>query len=142
MGRPASQVDAAKKKIGQGARVTAEKARSGVVAMSDLRSTVDIETHRAAAARPTKNRLLFETFGRTLADRLSKMLAEDDSAFRLGEVETALKDITAQEDAETVARVRFELDALSTRVLAWQKRLTPTSKKVISLLDRAQKEVV
>jgi len=136
--RPPREVEAVKGKVAQGAKVTARKARRGEVAQKDLRGEVDANTYRAAAASKAPKTLLFETFGKTLADSIEKMLSSDATSTKLAEVVKALPHITMAEDAEVLRRLDFELEQLGQRTANWQKRLTPKKAEVISLVEQAK----
>ena len=121
--RPKKEIETAKKQVAKAAVITAENARKGKVATSELRGEVDVQAHKVAARSKTKQSPLFGVFGKALADGIEKMLHTDSAATKLQNIVDALNNLTMEEDAATVRRVDFQLGELSKRADAWQKRL-------------------
>lgn len=129
--RPVRELTEAKTIVGKAAKETARRARAGQVATKDLRSSVDIEAFKGSRSAPPKP--LFEMFGKALSDGIAKMLHDDTTAEKLGEVVKALDQITYDDDKRVVARLDFELGELSERTTTWRKHLTPSSTKLATI---------
>lgn len=130
--RPASEIQQAKRQVGKAVKRTAEQSRKGQVAQKDLRGQVDLNTYRFAkeTKRPSP---LFEVFGKQLAETIARMLDGDSAAQKLAEVQKAIPQVTLDDDKLILKRIDYELDGVAERARIWQKRLTPTEKKVSHL---------
>jgi hypothetical protein len=121
--RPKKEVERVKRQVAKGATLAAKSARKGEVAAKDLRSEVDVQTHKVAARSKIKESPLFSVFGKALSDSLEKMLSNDATAKKLQNIVDALNNITMEDDAAMVRRINFDLAELSKRSDAWQKKL-------------------
>ena len=130
--RPDEEIKHAKKQVGKAVKKTARQSRAGEVAPKDLYGRVDLNTYRYAREAKKKSPL-FELFGKQLADSLAKLLAEDATAEKLGEIQKAVTEVSLDEDKAVLRRLDYELDELSGRAQTWRRRITPTEKKVTRL---------
>ena len=121
---PRPQIERAKERISSAGRDVAERAREGTVAQRDLRMEIDATAF--TAARGATKQLMFETFGRSLADRIHRFLRDGDVSERLQSVVEALPNITEDEDRAIVRRLDYELAELSEHTCpSWRKKLNP-----------------
>jgi ParB family chromosome partitioning protein len=123
--RPHAEVERAKRHVANAVKDTAKEVREGRVASRDIRSRVDVNAY-VRTQKAKKVSPLFDSFGRALADSLSKMVKEDSAAQRLDAIEDALGKIELEADHQIVARILFELERLGERV---EKRHSRLSKK-------------
>jgi len=136
--RPEIDLIRAKTHVGAAVKETLRQWRGGSIAQKDLRGTVDVNAYREARKDPHPSPL-FETFGKALAESISRMLKGDSTEARLEEVRKALGDVTLDDDKRVIARLDFELGELGERTVIWRKRIMPTEKKV-STLQIAKRE--
>jgi len=137
--RPKKEVDAAKKHVAKGAKITARESREGTVAQKDLRSQVDVNAFKAAATSKVKESPLFAVFGKGLADSIEKMLNTDKSSEKLNEIAKVVGDVTMEEDHAVLRQIDYQLSELGIRTESWKKRLIPNSVKVVGLRQLEKK---
>lgn len=133
-GRPAAEVEQAKKVLGRAGGYVAEDLRKGRVAQSDIRGRVELEAYRFSK-EAKKRTPLFEQFGQKLAQSIGDMLQKDSASEKLSEVRKALGADLMQEDVAIVKRIGFECEALSDRAGKWAKTFANPTKKVVHLKE-------
>jgi hypothetical protein len=130
-GHDRRQADNAKEVIGKAARITARETREGRIASRDIRSSVDVNTLRAAGEEKVYQTPLFAVFGQGLCDSISRMLNSDTAGERINEIEKVVNKLELEEDHAVLRRLHHELDELSHRTQRAKKRTTPN--KVVPL---------
>lgn len=128
----ANEIAHAQKQIAKAALKTADDLKKGDIARRDTRAQLDINTYRFARDAKVKAPF-FAAFGKTLVDQIERMLNTDATADKLNEVRKALPDIVENEDRQVVQKLDLALEQLGDRASDWRKKLTPNSKKIVSL---------
>lgn len=131
---PHAEVEKAKRHIANAVKDTAKEVREGRVAARDIRTRVDVNAY-VRTRQSKKVSPLFDSFGRALAESLSKMVKDDSAAQRLNAIEGALGKIELEADHQIVARILFELERLGERVNKRHDRLSkkPAKATVVAL---------
>jgi hypothetical protein len=136
-GRPAADVERAKKTSGSAGKRVAQKIREGKVARQDIRGQVDVETYRYARdAR--KQTPLFSMFVKALVEQIERMLKSDNAAERLDAMRKALSHLTDPDDIHSVKKVRLALDGLETRAGKYVKAFSDPHLKVVKFKEIAR----
>ena len=128
--RTAREIEKSKQQVAKGAKATADQSREGKVAEKDLRSTLDVNTYRAAKDAKVKEPL-FAKFGNKLADSISKMLTKDTNAGKLKNIIDALDLIEDEQDHAVVTTIKANLRGLSERSMRWHSKMS--KEKVVEL---------
>ena len=131
---PHKEIERAKQQVGKAVKETVRQSRAGQVAQKDLRGQLDVNAYRFA--KGAKRTPLFAAFGAHLADSLFKVLSSDASADKLREIEAAVDDIELGEDHLVIKRVMFELEGVSDRAVAWQKRIAPNKVRHLKIAEK------
>jgi hypothetical protein len=100
---PRSEIEAAKRHIGNAATTTATSLKEGKLAHRDLRGQVDLHAYRFARDAKVQSPL-FAAFGKSLVEQIERMLNTDVMAEKLGEVRKARRDGIFSDD--TAARTQ------------------------------------
>jgi len=132
--RPAKEIEKAKTHIAKGAKAAAKDVREGSTSAKEISARVDFHAFKYAKSdeKPTP---LFAAFGKILVAQISKTLRSDNMAEKLAEVQKAINMLTLEDDLAIVRQLDFELGELPRRSEAWRKKLIPTDKKVVRLLE-------
>lgn len=128
--RTARDIEKSKEQVVKGVKATADQSREGKVAEKDLRSTLDVNTYRAAKDAKVKEPL-FAQFGNKLADRISKMLNKDTNAGKLENIIDALDLIEDEQDYAVLTTIKANLKGLSERSMRWHSKMS--KEKVVEL---------
>lgn len=122
-GAQAKDIVRAKSFVSKGVKATAGEVREGKIAKSQIRSSVDMNTLRAADRNKEKAPLLFVAFGYKLAESINRTLASDNDAEKLAEIVKVLDYVIDESDKTILRQIDFELGELSVRATTWRKRL-------------------
>jgi hypothetical protein len=76
---------------------------------------------------------LLAAFADSLCRTLGKMLSDDYANEKLTQIYTALGNVTLEADHAALRKVQFELGELAKRSGLWINRITPPSKKFVSI---------
>jgi|SRR5262245_2600627 len=133
-GRPAQEIESAKRASGKAGARVAKDVRGGRVAQKDIRGSVDVEAYRHAR-EAKKQTPLFGMFGKSLAESISRVAKGDALGEKLTEIKRALGNITTDEDLQIVKRIAFECDGAAERFTKWHTTFASPKTKVVSLRE-------
>jgi ParB family chromosome partitioning protein len=130
--RPHAEVAKAKSHVAKAVKETAREVKAGKVANRDIRSRVDLNAY-IHAKKSKKVSPLFDSFGKAVAESISKMINDDAASVKLKAIAEALGKIELDQDHQTVARILFELERLGERSEKWHGRLSKKPATVTAL---------
>ena len=132
-GRPAAEVEVAKKQIAKGAKHVAKKASGdkSLVLTKDIRGEADLATYRFSK-ESNKQTPLFSAFANNLMGQLNKTLSEDSASKKLQAIVDNIDAVELEVDRRAVKLVDYELAKVSERANGWRSRLNG-GKKVVPL---------
>ena len=130
-----TSVKQAKGFVAAAGKATANRVRAGQVSHRGIRGEVAanaftkaVERHKADAPLP-----LLSAFADAVCRSLSKTLVDDYAAEKLQQIAKAIVQITLEADFAAIRRVQFELQEISKRAGTWERRITPSKEKIVSL---------
>jgi len=132
--REHKDIERAKKQVAKGAKETARDVRRGQVEPRNIRGRVDFHSYKYAQ-EDKKISPMFTTFGQSVRKQIQAMLKTDNVAEKLGEIIKSINLLTQEEDFSIVRGIDFDLSELPRRAELWRKKMIPTDKKVIQLLE-------
>jgi len=133
-GRPAAEVEQAKKIVARAGGDVADDVRKERVAQRDIRGQIDFHAYKEQRSVPSL-KPLFTSFGARLADSISNMLSEDSAAEKLKEIKGSLSHIETDEDVEVVERIGHACVHLSKRADKWAGVMSDPKKKIVKLKE-------
>jgi hypothetical protein len=119
---PDDVVEKAVEHVTKGAKATADSYREGDVLQKNLATTVDDKTRESAAhfEMPTPE---FHKVARGMADKLGRLLADDNLSTKLKEIEGAIQYISSEDDRNALERIEYQLHELVKRTQAWHSKM-------------------
>ena len=132
---PATSVQKAKGYVSTAGKSAAKRTKAGEVATTNIRTEVNANAFgNAAKARKGNTPVpLLAAFADALCRSLTKTLNDDYASEKLEQIAKAVSQITMEEDHAAIRRVQFELVEVGKRADRWNKRITPSREKVVSL---------
>ena len=137
--RPAKEVEQTKRTVAKAAKAVAKDVKAGEIRTKDIRGAVDTQSYKVAQTSKVKQTPLFSVFGEALAKQIGNMIRTDNANEKLQHVESAIEQITMQEDLETVERLQTELRLLGQRADKWVTRITPNKVVKLDVLEGGDK---
>jgi len=141
---PKSEITRAQKQVERGVKDTIKQLNKQDVTTKQIRSQIDVNTW-SQARKAKKRPLLFEQFGKNVANAIEKMLNGDPTSERLDQIIEVVSGVTEKEDARIIARIRMELEYLEGRTIEYGKAVDREVKgkagKVIRLERKQLAEV-
>jgi hypothetical protein len=128
--RPAKEIEADKRHIGNAARSVAKDVREQNVSQKEIRNEIDYRAAKTASAKGRQTPL-FAAFAKGVAENIHKMLVSDNAAERLSEMQKALPIVSMEEDFASLRRVDFALAEHEQVTGKWREKLAPQGKKVV-----------
>ena len=118
------QVEAAKQRIGEAAKVTARESREGKIAHRDLRGRVEVNAYQFAKEAEAEGKSPpFAVFGKRLVAQIARWNNTDVVRKKIDEMIKSLPLLETQEDMQIIDRVAFALELSNIRNAKSIKRL-------------------